>query len=410
MKMKLTATAIDKVKSPTQGERIEICDADMPGLRLRITQEARRYFVLYRNKEGRRQRYQIGDTTMTPSEARKTAKGVLADVARGKDPAAEKRSGKVSTLEQFLDNLYEPWMTANRKGGKAVVDQIRSTFRPMLERPLEKVSAWAIEKYLADQRKEKKSTAYGDRGLGYIKTAMNRAVEWSILPVNPLLKVKRVRVDKSKPLRILTADEETKLMDALDKRDREKRAGRARHNLWCRARNLPEWPAFDGMAFVDYAKPMIVLALHCGLRRGEVFSLAWSDVDLKGATLTVRGVVAKSGKTRILPLNATALEALKAWRDQSQDTDLVFPSRETGERLDNVKKLWAGLRKDTGIDARWHDMRHTFASRLLSAGASIEIVRELMGHADIATTAIYLHATEGEKREAVARLASNGAA
>lgn len=408
MKTKLTASAIGKIKPPTRGGRIEVCDTEVPGLRLRITQSAQTYFVLYRNKEGQRQRYQICDTTVTPSEARKKAKGVLADVARGKDPAADKRVGKVSTLEQYLDNVLEPWMVGNRKGGKAMVNQIRSTFKPLLGRELSKVSAWAIEKHLAEARKEK-GAAYGDRGLACLKAAFNRAVEWGVLPSNPLAKVKRVRLDSKKPLRILTVEEETKLMEALDKRDRRKRWARASHNLWCRERNLQEWPTFDGMTFVDYAKPMIVLALHCGLRRGELFSLGWSDIDLKRATLIVRGVVAKSGKTRVLPLNAAALEALKAWREQSRDTDLVFPSKETGERLDNVKKLWAGLRKETGIDARWHDMRHTFASRLLTAGASIEIVRELMGHSDIATTAIYLHATEDEKREAVARLASNGA-
>jgi integrase len=412
MKLKLTATAIDKVKVPNHGERIEICDTEMPGLRLRVTQAAKTYFVLYRNTEGRRQRYQIGDATITPSEARKAAKAVLADVAKGKDPSQEKRSTKkAETLRQFLDVSYGPWLKANRKSAENPLQRLKTAFEPFLDRKLSAVTPWAIEKGVAEGRKEKNRPAYRNRDLACLKSALNKAVAWHLIESNPLAGVRLAKIDTNKQLRILSADEEKRLMDALDARDRDKRAARRRYNIWCKARHLPELPSFDDVAYPDHATPMVLLSLHTGIRRGEMFNLEWRDVDLRGATLAVRGEVAKSGHTRIIPLNATALTALKAWKEQSSpDAVLVFPSPDTGTRFDNIKRLWDSICDAAKLDGiRWHDLRHSFASRLLSRGASIETVRTLLGHVDIKTTSIYLHSGEDEQRQAVDRLAANGA-
>lgn len=412
MKTKLTATAIDKVKPLKQGERIEIYDTEMPGLVLRITPTAKTYFVRYRTPDGRRQRYQIGDTTITPADARKEAKKVLGDAARGKDPAKEKRSiKKAETLKQFFDMNYEPWLRANRKSADNTMKRLRTAFKPFLERQLTNVTAWAVEKAIAEDRQEKKSSVYRNRDLACLKSALNKAVEWKLIEANPLAKVRLARTDTNKQLRILSDDEEKRLVAALETRDRDKRAARRRYNLWCKARHLPELPSLDDVAYVDHAAPMVLVSLHTGIRRGEMFSLEWADVDLRGATLTVRGEVAKSGRSRKLPLNNVALATLKTWREQSpEDAVLVFPSPDTGERFDNIKRLWASIcdaAKLKGI--RWHDLRHTHASRLLASGASIETVRTLLGHVSIETTSIYLHSGEDEQRAAVERLASNGA-
>jgi integrase len=145
------------------------------------------------------------------------------------------------------------------------------------------------------------------------------------------------------------------------------------------------------------------------LRRGEAFKLAWADVDIAKGALTVQAQNATSGKQRIVPLNQIALATLWAWQSQTQGDELVFPSPQTGGKLDNVQTAWQNICRDAGVKGlRLHDSRHTFATRALAAGADIAVVQELLGHADIATTAIYLHPNEQDKRRAVERLAVSG--
>ena len=152
-------------------------------------------------------------------------------------------------------------------------------------------------------------------------------------------------------------------------------------------------------------KPMILLALNTGLRRGELFNLAWKDLNLDRAMLTVRGEGAKSGQTRHVPLNEEALEALKVWRGNALGSnELVFPGK-NGGRLANVNTAFRRVLNDTGINAfRWHDLRHTFASKLVMAGVDLNTVRELLGHADIKMTLRYAHLSPHVKAAAVQKL------
>ena len=95
---------------------------------------------------------------------------------------------------------------------------------------------------------------------------------------------------------------------------------------------------------------------------------------------------------------------LKKWRTQADGDGLVFPARD-GRRFNHIRRSWAGVLDVAGIsDFRWHDMRHHFASRLVMADVSLNVVRELLGHADIAMTLRYAHLSPEHKAEAVAKL------
>jgi integrase len=151
--------------------------------------------------------------------------------------------------------------------------------------------------------------------------------------------------------------------------------------------------------------PMVILALNTGMRRGELFNLAWSDIDLGSKQLTVQGGGAKTGNTRYLPLNDEAFSTLVAWRNQTVGRGLVFPSHITGERLNNIDKAWTGLRKLANIENfRFHDLRHTFASKLVMAGVVLNTVRELLGHTSMEMTLRYAHLDDEHMANAVAEL------
>jgi integrase len=165
-----------------------------------------------------------------------------------------------------------------------------------------------------------------------------------------------------------------------------------------------EWPLFA--AYTDHLTPIVLLALNTGLRRGELFNLRWRDVDVLRALLTVEGASAKSGQSRHIPLNSEALDVLRRWAGSSTvpAERFVFPGAE-GERFEDIKGAWLPLVKAAKVPAfTFHDLRHTFASKLVMAGVDLNTVRELLGHSDIKMTLRYAHLAPEHKAAAVAKL------
>ena len=159
------------------------------------------------------------------------------------------------------------------------------------------------------------------------------------------------------------------------------------------------------MAFADHFKPIILLLLNTGLRRGELLNLQWADVSLdRNPQVTVRGEGAKSGQTRHVPLNSTAADTLRQWRAQTEGDGLVFVAPDGG-RFKDISNLWEKLRTDSGLkDFRLHDCRHDFASRLAMAGVDLAVIRELLGHSDFMLTLRYAHLQPAKRAEAVERI------
>jgi integrase len=162
----------------------------------------------------------------------------------------------------------------------------------------------------------------------------------------------------------------------------------------------------------DRFEALYVVAVHCGLREGELLGLRWDDVDLEAGTLSVRRTLSeskekgyifeppKNGKGRSVRLSQTASEALTSHLkrqlryleeagDQYKDQGLIFPS-ERGTPM-NAKNLTARsfkpiLKRASLPDIRLHDLRHTCATLLLARGVHPKFVQELLGHATISIT------------------------
>jgi integrase len=158
-------------------------------------------------------------------------------------------------------------------------------------------------------------------------------------------------------------------------------------------------------------EPVLMLGLHAGLRREEIRFLAWKDVDLKAELLRVTAkppkFSPKNHEERIVPLNEELLAFLQELRADSPAAEWVCMNCEFGQWSLGLTKWSRELFNAAGIDREYgtlHRLRHTFGTRLLHAGVDIETVRDLMGHADISTTARYLSTTDPRKRAAVAAL------
>lgn len=146
-------------------------------------------------------------------------------------------------------------------------------------------------------------------------------------------------------------------------------------------------------------------ALKTGVRRSEQFNLTWADVDLKRRIMRLR--VTKNGKPRnafIIDDVAADLKKLQemtlARRDGREDSDLVF------SKSDNHKWFNTYLKQAKIKSFRWHDLRHSFCSRLVQAGVHLSVVKEAAGHASIASTMRYAHLAPSQIHDALAVLNS----
>ncbi|HKR13970.1 MAG TPA: site-specific integrase, partial [Pyrinomonadaceae bacterium] len=150
----------------------------------------------------------------------------------------------------------------------------------------------------------------------------------------------------------------------------------------------------------EYLRPVVTVALYAGPRRGELLRLRWSTVDFGLNTITFKET--KTNKDRSVPMEPIVRTALSELHETSGDREYVFVNPDTGSRYTDVKKSFAAACRDACItDFRFHDLRHTFGTRLADAGVDVVKIKELMGHASIVTTMRYIHATDQGKRGAI---------
>jgi len=156
-------------------------------------------------------------------------------------------------------------------------------------------------------------------------------------------------------------------------------------------------------AAVPHLKHMIMVALNTGMRKGEVFKLKWQNVDLERSQINIKE--SKSGKERKIPINSTLSSLLYALKSRNGQSEYVFTNPKTGNPFTDVKRSFDTACTNADIDdLRFHDLRHTFATRLVRRGVDLVIIKELMGHASIITTQRYLHSQADVKFQAVEAL------
>jgi integrase len=412
LQAKITQRLIDSLKP--DGKLYTVRDSELKGFTLRVRPTGiSTWFYDYRNAAGRRQNFKIGAYPGLKAEgARRLAETLAGKVASGIDPQAQKEAeriesmrAKVSTLGAFIEDRYAPWALEHLRRGDVAVARLKADFAKWLDEPLVTFNTWRMESWRRDRLKAGIKPVTVNRQVDSLRSCLRKAVDWEIVAEHPLRGLKRIKVDDDDRVRFLSSDEEKRLRNALIKREADLRGARDRFNEWRTTRNKALLPK-RSEGYVDHIRPLVLLALNTGVRRGELFSLKWADIDADTNMLTVRAAAAKSGDRRDVPLNDEAQETMKAWRQQSrpQDEDFVFPGAE-GARLTNINKSWATVCKLAKLsNFRLHDCRHHFASRLVQLGVDLNVVRELMGHHDMKMTLRYGHLAPDNLKSAVAKL------
>jgi integrase len=396
------------------GDWQEFSDAELRGFTVKVTPTGTiNYTYRWRKPDGTQGRRTIGRyPAVQPAEARELARKESAVLDHKGDTLtrlAERKQKRteapkvvgVPTVRQFLTDSYEPFLLANRESGSSAPRMIRQSFVALLNRPMDEVTAWDIEKWRSECHKRSLKTGTTNRYLGALRGLFSRAVEWEVIGVNPLKPVKKLEEDDG-IVRFLSDDEESSLRLALVRLPTAPRPPVGRPRI----RPIANISCIDAtatpMAGIEYLTPAVLVSLNTGLRRGELLKLEWTDIDLDRAILTVRGKTAKSKKMRHIPLNREALATLKAWKLKAHPV-FVFTDA-LGKPLRAIFH-WEALRRLAGLKVfRWHDLRHSFAPRLVMKGVDLNTVRELLGHKDLKMTLRYAHLSPGHKAAAVSVL------
>jgi integrase len=150
-----------------------------------------------------------------------------------------------------------------------------------------------------------------------------------------------------------------------------------------------------------HLRPMVIAALDTGMRRGEITSQLWEDIDFSRRLLSVTRSKTPEGESREIPLTDRLYQFLV---ENRREKGLVFAFR--GRPLRIIKRTWAtALRNAKLRHIRFHDLRHTFNTRMMEAGVLQEVRMALMGHsAGSKVHATYTHIELPVKREAIRRL------
>jgi integrase len=278
---------------------------------------------------------------------------------------------KVVTFNEFAKEYMEH-ARAVKTASAALRDESSLThLKPFFgEYPLRKIHSGLVQRYI-DQRMTKKEDgsrirpATVNREQTTLSAMFREAVKRRLTDKNPVRGIRQLP-ENNTVVRYLTDDEEIELFKELS----------------------------------EHLKPIVTTALNTGMRKSELLGLRWEEVDLEQRLICIKN--AKNHKKRYIPINDVVLEVMNEQRRHDKDAEHVFPSRRSKNHWKNVDGAWQrAVRRAKIVNFRFHDLRHTFASRLIRKGVPIKAVQELLGHGSIVVTMRYAHLAPGDLREAV---------
>jgi integrase len=331
------------------------------------------WHIDYRTPNGRRRREKIGTS-------KEMAKNVLrkrkVEMAEGKFlDVVKKEQIKFEDFAQDYLNIHskqhkKSWVTDSFHikdlgeffKGKFLYEITAQDIEHFkLERLKQKVGK--LKEGVKEDKRKTVSPSTINRQLGTLRGMFNKAVAWDKLQVSPMKSVQFLKEPAGR-LRFLETEEIVKLLSNCS----------------------------------ESLRPIVVLAVFSGMRRGEILGLKWHDIDYKRGIITLLDT--KNGQKREVPMSDTVKNAIIQVRKHPESA-YVFCS-EHGQGRHDIRKSFSTALKKSGItNFRFHDLRHSFASQLVMSGVDLNTVRELLGHKDITMTLRYSHLAPRHKQHAV---------
>ena len=318
--------------------------------------------------EGQRIKERIGreDQGITRKDAEKAQKARMGEIVQGKFNLVKVSK---SIVFDVMVTHYLEWSKTNKKSYESDCCHTRRLLEFFSGRSLKDITSWDIEKYKSKRLKDGLKPASVNRQLQCLKHIFTKAIEWGKVKENPVKKVKLFK-ENNKRVRYLSESEMESLLRA------------------CRE------------STTSSLYNIVLMALNTGMRRGEIFSLTWDDIDLERRIITIRET--KGGEARRILFNDEVKKLLE--NIQKTESPYLFTGR-SGGRLDDIFNAFDRARNKAGLkDFKFHDLRHTFASYLVMGGVDLFTVKELLCHKDIKMTMRYSHLAPEHKMSAVNKI------
>ncbi|MBX9786395.1 MAG: site-specific integrase [Alphaproteobacteria bacterium] len=372
MNQKLTKRAVESIQ-PHEKNELLIWDSELKGFGVRVFPTGRRtYFIQYRNSHGDTRRKKIGVHGIITAElAREEAKKLLGDVAKGQDPSVEHKIVS-NDMRHSMQELADQYLLLHAKPNKALQcykDDMSKIKNIILKKyghlRVDVITTLDLQKLHSELHK---TPVKANRTIALLSTMFNFSIRWGWRSDNPARGIKKYKEHGRD--RWLNDEEVQRLLTSLNNY----------HNQ-------------------NVANAIRLLVLM-GSRKTEVLSAKWDQIDLKRGTWTKRAHSTKQRKMEYLPVSSPVLEILTKMKTHA-DSPFLFPGKVPDQPLKDPKKAWNTIRNQAGApDVHIHDLRHTFASHLVSSGVSLSIVGKLLGHTQASTTQRYAHLAVAPLREA----------
>jgi len=339
----------------------------------------KRWWVRYTMPGGKQIREHVTFTGIDPEKiTEKMAEDYLsiirAEVVQGKyENVHSKKSIKFEQLINRYLEYVETYKTFHSH--ERDVTSTKHLSRYFKGKAINSLTSWQIEKYLSARQKE--VTIYGrppalaslNREIAMLRHMYNKAIEWNLISTNPAAKIKPYP-EKARSLEVLSDEDFNKLYDAAS----------------------------------EFLKPILMVAVHTGMRRNEILNLKHSDVNMEQGYILIRET--KNKEIRTVSISTELKEVLKSiYENGDPEKDVyMFPGK-NGLPVKSIKSSFRGALKRSGINhIRFHDLRHCFGSTLSTEGVELPVIGKLMGHKNISTTMRYLHPSPQHEKDAVEKI------
>jgi integrase len=374
--LKLTEAIIaNGLHCPPGKTRIELCNADLPGMYLEVRAASPgqgTYYLRYKDVHNKTRHQTIGRTSeMSLAEARRQARNLKAEIQLGADPrGAEKARKAAITFAEFFDKHYMVYVKPRKRSWKRDEELYRLHVRDKLgDHRINEIGRQQVQLLHTSVLDKGLAHATADHVLKVIRHALNLAVDWSMLDKNPTVGIPLFMAD-NKVEHYLNDVELERLLEVL--RTDENRAV-------CR------------IAF---------FLLSTGCRLNEALQATWAQIDRGNRVWRIPAFNSKSKKIRSVPLNDSALEVIQQL-DTEGAFEHLFINRRTGKPYTTLMKVWSRLRTKAGLPhLRIHDLRHQYASFLINSGRTLYEVQQILGHSDPSVTQRYAHLSSKSLQDA----------